>query len=51
MVPADHKWFTRLVVSEAIAETLEGLDLRYPEVAPEERARLAAARRALLQED
>lgn len=51
VVPADHKWFTRLVVSEAIAEAMAGLDLRYPAVEPEERARLAAAKRALLAED
>src|SRR6266404_465955 len=32
VVPADNKWFTCLVVSEAIIEALEGMDLRYPEV-------------------
>lgn len=51
VVPADHKWFTRLVVSEAIAEAMEALDLHYPAVTPEERARLAEARAALLKED
>ena len=51
VVPADHKWFTRLVVSETIAAALEGLDLHYPEVAPDERARLQAARATLLKED
>jgi PPK2 family polyphosphate:nucleotide phosphotransferase len=51
VVPADHKWFTRLVVSETIAAAMEGLDLRYPEVAPEEQARLQAAKAALLRED
>jgi len=30
VVPADHKWFTRLVVAAAIIETLDSLDLRYP---------------------
>lgn len=32
VVPADHKWFARLVVAETIVAALERLDLRYPEV-------------------
>jgi hypothetical protein len=32
IVPADHKWFARLVVAAAVIETLEGLDLRFPKV-------------------
>ena len=32
VVPADHKWFARLVVGRAILEALEGLDLDYPKV-------------------
>ena len=32
VVPADHKWFTRLVVSNAIVDALEGLDLRFPTI-------------------
>src|SRR6476620_11445510 len=32
VVPADNKWFTRLVVAAAIVEALEGLDLAYPKV-------------------
>src|SRR6266851_281890 len=32
MVPADHKWFARLVVAAAVIETLEGLDLQFPKV-------------------
>ncbi|MDB5371539.1 MAG: hypothetical protein JWP04_181 [Belnapia sp.] len=47
VVPADNKWFTRLVVAEALAEALEDLDLHYPEVTAEERDSLAAARREL----
>jgi PPK2 family polyphosphate:nucleotide phosphotransferase len=30
VVPADHKWFARLVIGSAIVSTLEGLDLRFP---------------------
>ena len=34
VVPADHKWFTRLVVAATLVERLEALDLKYPK--PEE---------------
>ncbi|MCO6416731.1 polyphosphate kinase 2 family protein [Siccirubricoccus sp. KC 17139] len=47
VVPADNKWFTRLVVAEALAATLEGLDLHYPKPGAAELAALAAARTAL----
>ena len=40
VVPADNKWFTRLVVAAAIVEAVEVLDLAYPKVTrEEERAR------------
>ncbi len=44
VVPADQKWFTRLVVVEAINATLAGLDLKWPETSPEAKAQLAEAR-------
>jgi PPK2 family polyphosphate:nucleotide phosphotransferase len=47
VVPADHKWFTRLVVAAAIVDALAGLDLHYPKVTTEQRRALAAARREL----
>jgi PPK2 family polyphosphate:nucleotide phosphotransferase len=47
VVPADHKWFTRLVVAAAIVDALDDLDLAYPEVDPAKRRALAAARREL----
>jgi PPK2 family polyphosphate:nucleotide phosphotransferase len=50
VVPADNKWFTRLVVAAAVVDALEGLDLRYPKVDRKKRAELAAARELLLQE-
>ena len=34
VVPADNKWFTRLVVAAAIVEAVEKLDLEYPKVSP-----------------
>jgi hypothetical protein len=48
VVPADNKWFTRLVVAAAVVRTLASLDLAYPEVGPEKLRELAAAKRALL---
>src|SRR6516225_2491433 len=47
VVPADNKWFTRLVVAAAFAETLGSLKLAYPEVGAEQLKALAAAKKAL----
>jgi PPK2 family polyphosphate:nucleotide phosphotransferase len=47
VVPADHKWFTRLVVAEAIAGAMKGLDLRFPAVDAKQKQTLAAAGAAL----
>jgi PPK2 family polyphosphate:nucleotide phosphotransferase len=48
VVPADNKWFTRLVVAGAIADALERMDLHYPTIDAARRSELAAARRLLL---
>ena len=48
VVPADNKWFTRVVVAAAVIETLARLDLHYPKVGKETLKELAAAKRALL---
>ncbi|NMJ42165.1 polyphosphate kinase 2 family protein [Roseomonas sp. JC162] len=48
VVPADAKWFTRLVVVAAIVEALEGLDLHYPKVSKAQKAALEVARKALV---
>jgi PPK2 family polyphosphate:nucleotide phosphotransferase len=50
VVPADNKWFTRMVVAAAVVEALESLDLRYPEVDKKKQAEIAEARRLLLRE-
>jgi PPK2 family polyphosphate:nucleotide phosphotransferase len=50
VVPADNKWFTRLVVADAIVEAVEQLDLTYPKVDAGKKKELAAAREALAQE-
>jgi polyphosphate kinase 2 (PPK2 family) len=47
VVPADHKWFTHLMVVSAMVEALERLDLATPKLSDAERLRLADARRAL----
>jgi PPK2 family polyphosphate:nucleotide phosphotransferase len=50
VVPADNKWFTRVVVGAAIIDALASLDVKYPVVGPEKLKELAAAKRALLAE-
>ena len=50
VVPADNKWFTRLVVASAIIETLQSLDLHFPKVGREKMKELAAAKTALMNE-
>lgn len=47
VVPADNKWFARMVVSSVVIETLSSLDLKYPVLDPSKLAALASARRAL----
>jgi len=47
VVPADNKWYTRLVVAAAIVDTLQALKLAYPKVDPEKRKQLQAARAEL----
>ncbi len=47
IVPADHKWVTRAVVADILARTIEGLDLRYPEVSAEGMRALDMARQQL----
>ncbi len=47
VVPADHKWYTRLIVVAAMIEALEALDLKVPELTPEQQAALEVARKKL----
>ena len=47
VVPADNKWFTRVVVAAAIIQALSGLDLKFPEVGKPKLKELAAAKAAL----
>ena len=48
VVPADHKWFARLIVAAAIIDALEGLNLAFPAMDREKLRTLAAARKELL---
>ncbi len=50
VVPADNKWFTRLVVAAAIVETMDNMNLAYPRVTDAQRADLARAREMLMTE-
>ena len=47
VVPADNKWYTRLVVAAAIYDALDDMGLRYPKVDAARRKRLATIRDAL----
>jgi len=50
VVPADNKWFTRLVVAATIVEAVEKLDLSYPKISAAKKKELVAARAALARE-
>lgn len=47
VVPAENKWYTRLVVAAAIVDALGELKLSYPKISAEQRKQLAAAREEL----
>ena len=48
VVPADNKWFTRVIVASAVIETLASLGLDYPEVGKDKLKELAIAKAALM---
>ena len=47
VVPADNKWFSRVIVAAAVIDTLAGLDLAYPLVDKAKLSEIANARKAL----
>lgn len=49
VVPADNKWFTRVVVAAGVIEALDSLNLEYPKVGKQQLAELAAAKEKLEQ--
>jgi len=50
VVPADHKWFARLVVAQALVDALKKMGLKYPKVSWTQMKALAEARRQLAKE-
>jgi PPK2 family polyphosphate:nucleotide phosphotransferase len=50
VVPADHKWFTRLVVASAVIDALSDLELEFPKIDAAKRRELASVRAALMRE-
>ena len=50
VVPADNKWYSRLVVAAALIDALGSLDLRFPRVDEAQKAKLTAAREILQKE-
>jgi PPK2 family polyphosphate:nucleotide phosphotransferase len=50
VIPADYKWVTRAVIADIITTAIRDLDLKYPEVTPEQKEQLAAARATLVKE-
>jgi PPK2 family polyphosphate:nucleotide phosphotransferase len=44
VIPADNKWFTRLVVGQAVVDALKRMNLKYPKLSGAEKAALAQAR-------
>lgn len=51
VIPADDKWYSRLIVSDIITKRLEKLPLAYPEMTPDQEGELARAHQILLNED
>ncbi len=51
IIPADRKWFTRLVVSEIFCTKLKELNLQYPRISEDHHQRLLEARKILESED
>jgi PPK2 family polyphosphate:nucleotide phosphotransferase len=47
VVPADHKWYSRLCVAALIVDKLRSLDLRYPEINEKQKQELESARKLL----
>ena len=50
VVPADHKWFARVVIGSAIVSALDRLDLKFPKVDKEQLDEFKLVREALLDE-
>lgn len=51
VIPADDKWYSRLIVSDIITKQIEKLPLAYPKMTPDQEGELAKAHQILLNED
>jgi PPK2 family polyphosphate:nucleotide phosphotransferase len=51
IIPADRKWFTRLIVADIICKKLQELNLQYPTLTEEHKQRLLEAKKMLENED
>jgi PPK2 family polyphosphate:nucleotide phosphotransferase len=51
IVPADHKWFARVVIGSAVVSALDKLDLQFPKVDEADKSEFKQVRQALLDED
>ena len=51
VIPADDKWYSRLIVSDSLTKKINSLPLAYPEVSPEQEMSLRQARKELIAED
>ena len=51
VVPADNKWFGRLLISEVITKTMESLNMEYPRLNEEQMKALDGYREQLLAEE
>lgn len=47
IIPADRKWFTRLVVADIICKKLQELNLHYPQISEENKRQLQEAKQTL----
>lgn len=50
IIPADHKWFSRVAIGNIIVETMKKMDIRMPEISDEEKNALKEAEQKLLKE-
>lgn len=51
VIPADDKWYSRLIVSDILTKRIKKLPLAYPTMTPEQEAELVTARQMLVNED
>jgi PPK2 family polyphosphate:nucleotide phosphotransferase len=51
VIPADHKWFSRVLIADLVVEALESLDLDFPKVTDAQKHDLVEARKLLAKED